>query len=789
MKQIARIVFGLVLTMILIGCTGSSNTPPVLPSITASTPAVTPTSTSSPTPAPTYTPIPSVRIENADQALFNGDIQNAEAGYHTAFDDSNDPTTKAAALWGLARAQYADGRNSDVLTTLQQLSSNYPDSPYTKGPSYFLRGQIYSQMKDYTNAAQAYQTYLTMRPGVLDSYVQELRGDALNETNDYSDALTAYQSAQSAPHLDDEFALQIKIAQMRIQIGDYATPISIYNSIMSSSNNDYTKSQMDYLLGEANLKLNKTDVAYGFFRDAIANYPASSWSWLCLNELVNTNITVNDLDRGLTDYFAGYYQYTPNPALTLSAALSALERYIAANPGNDGTAHYYKALTLRAMQNYNGAVNEFTYFIQHYSTNPHWVDGWNQKADTQWNNLNDSKGATDTLLGFVKAAPASDQAPGALMRAASIFEQDNQLEQAAQVWERVPNEYSGNDQAPTAVFEAGIMRYRESKYSDALQDFQRSLALATQAEDQARAQLWIGKTEGQLGKTSDAQSAWQQAQGMDPGGYYSLRARDILMGRDPFASSSLTNLKFDLNAERKDADSWMRLTFNLPDGTDLTGPGPLAVDPRFVRGTELWDLGQLEDARLEFEDLRNSISSDPVLTYRLANYLLDIGLYRSGVFAARQVLTLAGKNDNPSSLMAPSYFNHVRYGLYYSNLIDSAAQANGLDPLLLFSIMHQESLFESFAGSTAGAIGLMQLVPKYGAADAATRLGWPPDYDPTHPYELYFPQVSIKLGANYFAHQRNYFDGNLFEALAAYDAGPTAVNVWAQLSGNDTVFP
>jgi len=50
------------------------------------------------------------------------------------------------------------------------------------------------------------------------------------------------------------------------------------------------------------------------------------------------------------------------------------------------------------------------------------------------------------------------------------------------------------------------------------------------------------------------------------------------------------------------------------------------------------------------------------------------------IFAARQVLTLAGKNDNPSSLLAPAYFNHVRYGLYYNDLIIPAAQTNGLRP-------------------------------------------------------------------------------------------------------------
>ena len=771
MKGISRVILGFALTIIILGCAVSSNIPAMIPSRATSTPSLTPTPPSSPTPAPTYTPIPSVRIESADKAFFDGDIQGATTDYRAAYADSSDPALKAAALWGLARSQYTDGRNADMLATLSQLNSTYPSSPYAMGPSYFLQGQTYLQMKDYTDAAQAYQMYLTLRPGVIDSYVQELRGDALTAASDYPDALTAYKAAQSAPHLDDAFALQIKIAQTDTQIGDYASAISIYNSIMSSTNNDYTKSQMDYLLGEANLTLNKTDVAYGFFRDAIANYPISYYSYQSLVELVAANVTVDDQDRGLTDYYAG--QYTP--------ALNAFDRYIAANPGNDGTAHYYRALTLQGMQNYTNAVKEFTYFIQHYSSNPHWADAWKQEANTQWNNLNDSKAATDTLLGFVKTAAASDQAPDALMSAASIFEQDNQLEQAALIWERVPNEYPGNDQAPTAAFEAGIMNYRESKYSDALKDFQRSFTLATQSDDQARADLWIGKTEGQLGQNNVAQTTWQQSQSIDPGGYYSLRARDLLLGQDPFTSSSPTKLSFDLAAEHKDADLWMRLTFNLPAGTDLTGPGSLALDARFVRGTELWDLGQLEDARLEFEDLRNSINDDPVLTYRLANYLLDIGLYRSGIFAARQVLTLAGKNDNPSSLEAPAYFNHVRYGLYYNDLVVPAAQANGLDPLFLFSVIRQESLFESFAGSTQGAIGLMQIIPSTGASIASS-LDMQTNYGSD---ELYLPQISVKFGANYLASNQRLFNGDLYMALAAYDAGPGNAYQWSKLSGND----
>jgi soluble lytic murein transglycosylase-like protein len=152
------------------------------------------------------------------------------------------------------------------------------------------------------------------------------------------------------------------------------------------------------------------------------------------------------------------------------------------------------------------------------------------------------------------------------------------------------------------------------------------------------------------------------------------------------------NLEFDLAAERQAADSWMRLTFSLPPEKDLSGLDSLAADPRLIRGREYWNLGLYDEARLEFEDLRNSISADAEQTYRLANYLLDLGLYRSGITAARQVLTLAGLQDQQASMLAPPYFSHVRYGLYFQDLIMPAAEANGLDPLFLFSVVRQESL-------------------------------------------------------------------------------------------------
>jgi len=47
--------------------------------------------------------------------------------------------------------------------------------------------------------------------------------------------------------------------------------------------------------------------------------------------------------------------------------------------------------------------------------------------------------------------------------------------------------------------------------------------------------------------------------------------------------------------------------------------------------------------------------------------------------------------------------------------------------LLLLSVIRQESAYEGFIGSSAGAIGLMQIMPSTGA-ERATLLNWPEDY-------------------------------------------------------------
>ncbi|HEY5731784.1 MAG TPA: tetratricopeptide repeat protein, partial [Anaerolineales bacterium] len=690
----------------------------------------TPQPTSSPTvtagPSPTLppsptsisfpTPVPVIRVEAGDRSLFLGDYDQAREQYLAAFGESTDRAVQAAALWGLGRTELEDERYQLAVENLTRLTNDYPESTYA-ARAYFLMGRAYYELEQYLPSADAYNTYLTRVPGVLDAYVQDYRGDALYEAGDYTNAMNAYTAALNVSRLDDDLTLQIKIAQSRFAFGDFAGALSLYDQIFNAATNDYVRAQMEYFAGNTHVRLNQTSEAHARYLHAVENYPLSYYSYLALIELVNANVTVSDLDRGIVDYFAEQYDI----------ALVALDRYIAENPVNDGTASYYRALTLREMGRTQDAILAHDNFIKAYPAHPRWTDAWEEKAFLEWAVQGEYEAGVKTFLEFVTAVPTSSSAPGFLMSAARVTERNGNLEDASQIWERVANEYPSSEQVPDALFLAGITRYRLSDFTGALTLFQRDLILSTRAEDLARVYLWIGKTQEKLGDKTSAERSWQQAQVTDPTGYYSLRAQDILLKRPVFQSPPSINLDIDLEKERKDAEVWVRITFGLPTDTDLSGPGPLAQDARFIRGTELWELGMFDEARREFEALRESVKLNPTESFRLANHLLDIGLYRTAIFTIREVLTLAGLESQSASLTAPAYFHYVRYGLYYRELILPEEERYDLDPLFMFSVIRQESLFEGFVRSTAGARGLMQIIPGTGA-QIANELNWPPIY-------------------------------------------------------------
>ncbi len=500
------------------------------------------------------------------------------------------------------------------------------------------------------------------------------------------------------------------------------------------------------------------------------NFPTSYDSYSGLVELVNAGVPVSDLNRGLVDYYAGQY----------GLAVDAFTRYIDSDLAEDATPYFYRAMSYRQLEQYGNALSDFDKVMQDYQTDRFWTRAYEEKAFTQWAYTDQFDLAAQTLLDYVDYASETEAAPEMLYEAARIYERGGNLTLAAQTWQRLIDTYPSANQSYRSLFLAGISYFRLKDYPAARTIFQRALVLASEPDDQAAAYLWVGKTHQAEGDHAAAQIAWEQAVERDPTGYYSGRAAELIIGREPFAILNPLDLNYDLNAERPAAEQWLRTTFSLPADTNLADLSTLENHPAFQRAEELYHLGEYASARDEYETVRQEYLSDPAQTFILMNHLLQRNFYRQAILSSRQILDLAHLDDI-GTLGAPVYFNHIRFGIYFKDLVSPSADAEDLNSLYLLSVIRQESLFEPFARSGSDARGLMQVIPTTGQ-EIASQLNWPPNYATS---DLYRPFVSIPLGARYLARQRDLFDGSLYAALAAYNGGPGNTLVWNDLAGGD----
>jgi soluble lytic murein transglycosylase len=119
----------------------------------------------------------------------------------------------------------------------------------------------------------------------------------------------------------------------------------------------------------------------------------------------------------------------------------------------------------------------------------------------------------------------------------------------------------------------------------------------------------------------------------------------------------------------------------------------------------------------------------------------------------------------------------IRFPLAYPEAIDSASSKTGIANYLLLALARQESAFNPIATSSAGAMGLMQLMP-------ATAKGTARKYK--IPYrnkrQLHSPEINVPIASQYYLSLLERYNNNRILASAAYNAGPRRVDQWLSKS-------
>jgi soluble lytic murein transglycosylase len=112
-------------------------------------------------------------------------------------------------------------------------------------------------------------------------------------------------------------------------------------------------------------------------------------------------------------------------------------------------------------------------------------------------------------------------------------------------------------------------------------------------------------------------------------------------------------------------------------------------------------------------------------------------------------------------------------------LKDATTGRFAVHPAFIHGIIRQESAFDQYAQSHAGALGLMQLMPPT-AREVAGKVGQ--SYSKSRLTSD--PKFNMTLGAFYIDEMLNRWDGNRTLAIASYNAGPGRVNSFLKIIGD-----
>lgn len=348
-----------------------------------------------------------------------------------------------------------------------------------------------------------------------------------------------------------------------------------------------------------------------------------------------------------------------------------------------------------------------------------------------------------------------------LWRRAWIEEERGSAQGALKFYQRIFKYYPRSSRADESFVRHALCYYRMEKYRTALKAFTVFEAQNAESPFCAAACYWKAKCFMALDKLDSAKARFAELAQREPYDYYAHRARDFLA---LFGDSANARFSIDTVCNSDRALRWL-------DSAAAMSQKPLLSADSFNirRGLLLAATGKAAEAEVFLEPVDLAYPGNLSLTFRLAAFYRSCGALPQASRTGRR-LSWRIPAEYRKGIPLPIY--ELMYPLYYRDIITSESFQRNIDPCLVFAVIRQESVFNPDAVSSAGAIGLMQMMPSTGAA-LARELGKPFSID-----TLYRPPANIRYGIFYLRKLLDQFNENEVLALASYNGGPPNAREW-----------
>jgi soluble lytic murein transglycosylase len=300
---------------------------------------------------------------------------------------------------------------------------------------------------------------------------------------------------------------------------------------------------------------------------------------------------------------------------------------------------------------------------------------------------------------------------------------------------------AGKEIAVRALYWLGIVALREEDFQVATAHFERLLALPQSVAFKVRARYWLWRAV-QKNRSEKSKRIAQKLIDENSWSYYGLRARLEQPNKPITAPKNVYPLKVKLWLTQGEQQALSNFKLLIAAG---------------------W-----------FEEARQELKLIPRVDNADVDYVMATLWAKARGYSVSMRIFERLWEENPAMVTKGSI--KLNYPMEFTKTIKNAAKESGVEANLLRAIIRQESSFDPKAKSSAGALGLCQLMPST-AKQVARDLGIGKLLESKGVLDK---AINIQLGSGYLKWLLSRFNGNIPAALAAYNVGPTRFGRWVK---------
>ena len=645
------------------------------------------------------------------------------------------------------------------LERLRRVMEQFPASLWAK-----LAGLLSGVMQIERNSAGALTHLRSAQQDfpVLDDYIRFWIGEALLNMGDAKEAAAAFESVPQAvqdSNLLDQVAL--RAGEAWYQASSCPEAVVWLTKAISLNDNEPRVPQAWSRLASCYLQANQTAEGRETLKKLWIKFPQTKEAKEA-ESLLATNIG-GEIWAPQPDDFYARGQAFLGQALH-AEAIDELKKFLAKDPSSSrrGDAKLKLGVARVRLKLYDQARDTFQDLAGEQTAQSDEAVVWLARVYLR-------QGLGEKLLELSRGVPKRSLSPeqkGQINLFAGIWLEDQiQFDEAIAKYRQVVKFGEPAAQRAEAQWREGWVLYRMGRYQDAIAAWQ---PIVDQRDGDWEPQVlyWIARSHGHS-RESKSKETFQLLCKRYPLTYYCQLAK----GRTDIPALAPT----DQEKTQENGASTAAAGAPATDGVQTpaqrgNGRAEIEQQPAYRRALELRTLGREQDAARELAALTDRYSRDPNVLAALSVLLNEVGAYHHALRLVRA--RFRDRLERTGGAVSDDLWN-VAYPTGLIHTIKTQG-VERVDPFLIAAIIREESQYDWRAVSRVGAIGLMQIMPS--TANAVAQHHRLPGVVRE---DLFDQDTNIQIGVRYVEQLLVQFSGNVAQTIAAYNAGPIAVQSWA----------